>query len=115
MEKNFVAVFMQNWKERSDIVLKIKTLVFVQDESYDDSGIHITDLYNKKYETVFLLNPTQSAEECIKENIGRTLSKIMEDIDRTLEVEPTNDIKYFYEKNMICGMWENKEMGDKNG
>lgn len=93
-------------------MLKIKALVFVQDESFDDNGVlHLTDLYNKKAVMMIMLNPMQSAEECIKENIGRTLSKIMKDVDRTLKVESTNDIQYFYEKNMICGMWGSTEKG----
>lgn len=86
-------------------MLKIKALVFVQDESHDDNGVHITDLYNRKAVMMIMPNPMQSAEECIKENIRRTLSKIMEDVDRTLKVESTNDIEYFYEKNKIGGMW----------
>jgi hypothetical protein len=91
-------------------MLKIKALVFVQDESYDDNGVlHITDLYNRKAMTMFLPNHMQSAEECIKENIERTLSKIMGDVDITLKTEFTNDIQYFYEKNMICGMWGSTE------
>lgn len=44
MEKNFAVVSMQNWKERSDNMLKIKALVFVQNEWHDDDGVHITDL-----------------------------------------------------------------------
>lgn len=76
-------------------MLKIKALVLVQDESYDDNGVHITELYNRKAVMMVLPNPMQSAEECIKENIERTLSKLMED----------NDIKYFYEKNEIGGIW----------
>lgn len=87
-------------------MLKIKALVFVQDEWHDDEGIHIADLYNRKAVMMCMPHPMQSAEECIKENIERTLSKIMEDVDKTLKVESTNDIQYFYEKNMIGGMWE---------
>ena len=86
-------------------MLKIKALVFVQDEWHDDDGVHITDLYNRKAVMMIMPNPIQSAEECIKENIKRMLSKIMEDVDITLKVESINDIEYFYEKNMICGMW----------
>lgn len=86
-------------------MLKIKALVFVQDEWYDDDGVHITDLYNRKAMMMFLPHPMKSAEECIKENIERTLSKIMEDVDRTLKVESTNDIQYFYEKNKDGGIW----------
>lgn len=86
-------------------MLKIKALVFVQDEWHDDDGVHITDLYKRKAVMMIMPNPIQSAEECIKENIERTLSKIMEDVDITLKVEPANDIQYFYEKNMIGGMW----------
>ena len=86
-------------------MLKIKALVFVQDESYDDNGVHITELYNRKAVLMFMPNPMQSAEECIKENIARTLSRIMEDVDRTLKVESTNDIEYFYKKNEIGGIW----------
>lgn len=86
-------------------MLKIKSLVFVQDESFDDDGVlHYTDLYNKKAVMMIMPRPMQSAEECIKENIQRTLSKIMEDVDRTLKVESTSAIQYFYEKNMIGGM-----------
>lgn len=89
-------------------MLKIKALVFVQDEWHDDDGIHIANLYNRKAMMMCLPHPMQSAEECIKENISRTLSRIMEDVERTLNVESTNDIQYFYEKNMIGGMWENE-------
>ena len=70
MEKNFAVVSMQNLKERSDNMLKIKALVFVQDEWHDDDGVHITDLYSIKDTMMFLPNPMQSAEECIKRNIG---------------------------------------------
>ena len=95
-------------------MLKIKALVFVQDESFDDNGVlHITDLYNRKAVMMIMPRPTQSAEECIKENIERTLSRIMEDVDRTLKVESANEIQYFYEKNMICGMWGSKVNQDE--
>ena len=90
-------------------MLKIKALVFVQDESYDDNGVHITDIYDRKAVMMMMPNPMQSAEECIKENIERTLSKIMYDVNITLKVESTNDLQYFYEKNMICGMWGSME------
>lgn len=91
-------------------MLKIKALLFVQDESFDDNGVlHFTDLYNRKAVMMIMPRPMQSAEECIKENIERTLSKIMEDVERTLKVESTNDIQYFYKKNMIGGMWGNAE------
>lgn len=91
-------------------MLKIKALVFVQDETQDNDGVpHFTDLYNRKVEMMFLPHPMQSAEECIKENIERTLSRLVEDVDRTLKVESVNDIQYFYEKNMISGIWGSKE------
>lgn len=87
-------------------MLKIKALLFVQDESFDDNGVlHLTELYNRKAVMMIMPCPMQSAEECIKENISLTLSRIMEDVERTLEVESTNDIQYFYEKNMIGSMW----------
>lgn len=86
-------------------MLKIKALVFVQDEWHDDDGFHITDLYNRKAVMMCLPNHMQSAEECIKENIERTLSKIMEDVDRTLKVESTNVIQYFYKRNIDGSIW----------
>lgn len=86
-------------------MLKVKAIVLVQDESYDDNGVHITELYNRKAALMFTPHHRQSAEECIKYNIARTLSRIMDDVDRTLKVESTNDIKYFYEKNMDGGIW----------
>ena len=85
-------------------MLKIKALVFVQDESHEDNGVRVADLYSRKVALTFLPNPMQSAEACIKENIERALARIMEDVDRTLKVESTGDIEYFYEKNKIGGM-----------
>lgn len=95
-------------------MLKIMAFVFVQDESFDADGVlHLTDLYNKKAVMMIMPRPMQSAEECIKENIEMTLSRIMEDVNRTLKAESTNDIQYFYEKNMIGGMWGRKAKKDE--
>ena len=87
-------------------MLKIKVMLCIQDESHDDTGYHVTPIYDRKGEKLFLPNPMENADQCVKRNIREALARFMDDVDITLNVESTN-IEYFYTKNMICGMWGN--------
>ena len=94
-------------------MLKIKVMLCIQDESHDDTGYHVTPIYDRKAKTLFLPNPMENADQCVKRNIRETLSRLIDDVDTTLNVESTN-IEYFYAKNMTFGMWRNGDNDAEN-
>lgn len=95
-------------------MLKIKVLLFLQDESISENGVHVTDIYDRKISMMCAANPYQTAEECLKDIIAKALKMLNDDVCTTLKSETIDDLEYFYNKNIIGGIWRDEERGGRN-
>lgn len=92
-------------------MLKIRLYMFLDDETHDDTGCHITTLYDRKCVNMFYPNPMVSPKENVIDILRQTFDRLCADIAVTIDTESKYDLKFVFDKNKLPFMW--KDLNDK--
>lgn len=94
-------------------MLRVKALLFLQDEKLDDTGFHHIDIYNRKIVSMLVPFPMDiaehGAETVLLRHIKETLERLYENIEATLKTESKYDLDYVCKKNAQSMRWDEKE------